>query len=334
MGPEFDDLRGRIAGSVLALSSQTPGTEVDLRAGGAAAWRTDLRRLHRAGFRSVDLVDGWLPLPLLSAAELADLGGALDDAGLVARGLNVSRRSVLDPELGERNVEYSIRAVDAAASLGLPLVSIGLHPRLRPDQKGVLWFWEVPSTPDDTSEATWDLAATRMRAVCAHAATQGIEVSLELYEDTLVRTGADIARLVERVGAANLGVNPDLGNTYRSATPQHEHWLATLRGAIPHMDYWHLKNYTRSTLGPDGPFAVSPTALGEGDIDYRLAIGEALRGGYRGPFVVEHYGGDALDVQRRGREYLERLLDELAEDLAQESAAPVAGPVDESGAPL
>lgn len=332
MGTGSDDLRGRIAGSVLALSSQTPGTGVDLRARGAGAWRTDLRRLHRAGFRAVDLVDGWLPVPLMSAAELADLGGALVDAGLVARGLNVSRRSVLDPELGERNVEYSIRAIDSAAALGLPLVSIGLHPRLRPDQTGVLWFWEVPSTPDDTAEATWELAAARMHTVCAHAETRGIEVSLELYEDTLVRTGGDIARLVQSVGAANFGVNPDLGNTYRSATPQHEHWLATLRGAIPHMDYWHLKNYTRSTLGPDGPFAVSPTALGEGDIDYRLAVGEALRGGYGGPFVVEHYGGDALDVQRRGREYLERLLDELAEDLADQIGAPGTGPADESGA--
>ncbi len=332
MRPGSSDLRERVTGSVLALSGQTPGARTDLRARGATAWRTDLRRLHRAGFRAVDLLDGWLPVPLLSAGELADLGGALVDAGLVARGLNVSRCSVLDPESGGRNVEYSMRAVDAAAALGLPLVSIGLHPRLRPDQQGVLWFWEVPSTADDSSEATWDLMTARIRDICAHAATRGIEVSLELYEDTLVCTGADIARLTGRVGAPNLGVNPDLGNTYRSATPQHEHWLTTLRGAVPYMDYWHLKNYTRSTLGPDGPFAVSPTALGEGDIDYRLAVGEVLRGGYEGPFVVEHYGGDALDVQRRGREYLERLLDELAEDLADESGAPAIDS-DGSGAP-
>lgn len=303
-----------MAGSVLALTAQTPGAMVTRRADGARAWRSELARLARAGFDAVDLVDGWLPYPRLSGAELADLGGALTDVRLTATGLGVTRCSVIDPDAGVANLEYSLRAVDAAATLGIPVIGIGLHPRLRPDQQdGSSWFWEPPSTPDDRSPATWDLAADRVRTICGYAGQRGVAVSVELYEDSLVCTAADVAQLLARIDAPNLGVNPDLGNTYRSATPQREHWLVTLRGSIPSMNYWHLKNYTRSSPGGRGPFAVAPTALGEGDIDYRLAVGEVLRSGYPGPLIVEHYGGDALWMQQRGRDYLEALLDDLAE---------------------
>lgn len=305
-----------IVGSVLALTSQTPGTERDVRSAGPGEWSRQLATLARAGFGSVDLTDGWLPIPLFSAAEIDGLGHALAEAGVTARGLNVSRCSVIDPQRGAANVEYSLRGVDAAVALGLPMLSIGFHPRLRPEQRGTAWFWEFPPSADDRSEQTWATAVTRVRTICDYAVERRITVSIELYEDALVCSAPDIARMIAEVGAVNLGINPDLGNTYRSYTPQREHWLQTLRGAIPHMDYWHLKNYTRSSASPAGPFTVAPTALGEGDIDYRLAVTEVLRSGYTGPLVVEHYGGDALHLQALGRDYLERLVPEVLADLA------------------
>lgn len=94
--------------------------------------------------------------------------------------------------------------------------------------------------------------------------------------------------------ALNLGVNPDLGDTCRSATPQREPWLDTLCGAAPHTNHRHVENHARSSAGRQGPSAVSPTSLGAGDVDDRLVLTTALDAGYRGPVVVEHRGGDAL----------------------------------------
>ena len=51
---------------------------------------------------------------------------------------------------------------------------------------------------------------TRLRDICLYAAERGIQVSLELYEQTLLGSGTDAARLVSDVGAPNLGLNPDL----------------------------------------------------------------------------------------------------------------------------
>ena len=305
-----------VGGSVLALVNQTPGVTTDHRALGPGHWRTQLGRLVRAGFTAVDLTDGWLPIPIMSGAERQTLGEVLADARLTALGLNISRHSLVDPERADEHLDYSLRAVDAAVELGVPLLGVGFHPRLVPAQRLNRMFWEVPLDPPDRSDAVWDQAADRLRQLCTYAAERGIQVSIELYEDTLVCTAADVQRIITAVAAPNLGVNPDLGNTFRSVTAQREHWLETFRGALPHMDFWHLKNYTRASLGGDGPYAVAPTVLGEGMIDYRLAVGEALTAGYRGPFVVEHYGGDAVEMQRRGRDYLLALLDDLRAEQA------------------
>ena len=308
-----------VVGSTLALATQTAGAAVDRRGQGAHRWRTELSRLRRAGFSAIDLVDGWLPFPDMSDDELDDLGSVLDEVQLSARGLSVTRASLIDRERGNAHLERTLHAVEVAATLGVPVLEIGFHPRLDDRSDGV-WFWEVPLPADDRSDATWNLAVERMSSVCARAAELGVQINVELYEDTLVSTGADAARLVSSVGHDNLGVNPDLGNTYRSATPQRESWLTTLRGCLPYMTYWHLKNYTRSSASRQGPFAVSPTALGEGDIDYRLAVGEVLESGYRGPFVLEHYGGDALWMQERGRLYLDRLIGDWFSESGADSA--------------
>ena len=307
-----------IAGSVLSLANQTRGVQTDHHGLGPAHWQRQLGRLRHNGFTHVDLVDGWLPIPDLSSSDLQRLGQVLSDLDLTPVGLNVSRHSLADPERWAEHLDYSCRGVDAAAALGAGVLEVGFHPRLVPAQKEQLMFWEVEVEPEDRSEETWTAVADRLRQLCSYAAERGVQVSIELYEDTLVSTAADVDRIIAAVGADNLGINPDLGNTFRSVTPQREHWLETFRGALPHLDLWHLKNYTRSSLGPQGPFAVAPTALGEGMIDYRLLVGEALRAGFTGPYVVEHYGGDALHLQRLGRVYLSDLLDELAADINDE----------------
>ena len=301
-----------IVGSVLALCTQTPGAR---RGTGATAWRNELAQLRRSGFSRVDLLDSWLPFAELTTSEIDDLGNILAELGLTAACLGTSRRSLIHPENGEANLEYTLRIVEVADRLGLSRVGVGFHPALLDVQRTSAQFWEHAGPPDERTDENWGTAAQRLGVVCDSAASRGIDVNIELYEDSLFCTSHDAARLMAAVGRSNCGVNPDLGNLIRSVTPMRESWLDTFRGCVPHMTYWHLKNYSRSTPAPGGPFSVAPTALGDGAIDYRLAVREAVRGGYAGPFVVEHYGGDALWMQERGAEYLRRLVNDVREEI-------------------
>lgn len=300
-----------IVGSVLALCVQTPGAR---RRSGQTSWRNGLRQLKRSGFDRVDLLDNWLPFADITESEVDDFGNILADLGLTATGLGTSRRSLIDPQLSTENLDYTLRIVEVASRLGLRHVGLGFHPALIEAQKKSTAFWEHPGPPDDRTSENWDRATERLSIVCDFAAARGVDVNIELYEDSLFCTAADATRLTEAVDRKNFGINPDLGNIIRAATPLREPWLVTFRGCVDHMTYWHLKNYTRSTPSQGGPFAVAATALGDGTIDYRLAVTEALRAGYAGPFVIEHYGGDALWMQERGRRYLERLLEDLRQD--------------------
>ncbi len=308
-----DDLSIQVVGSTLALANQSAGADADHRAAGPAGWRGQLGRLKQAGFTSVDLIDGWLPFLELTTTELDELRATMAALELTPRGLSVSRISLVEPGLEDANLERTLAALEVCARLGVPTLEIGFHPRLD-DRSDGIWFWEVPPRADERTEQVWSRAAAAVAEVCDAAAGQDLQVCVELYEDSLVCTAADVAELMGRVDRPNLGVNPDLGNTYRSATPQREPWLQTLRGAAPFTNYWHVKNYARSSAGREGPFAVHPTGLGEGDIDYRLALHTMLAAGYRGPIVVEHYGGDALWMQEQGRRYLERLLADRQEE--------------------
>jgi sugar phosphate isomerase/epimerase len=292
-----------IAGSTLVFAVR-PRDE-PLREAGANAWADELGELREAGFDAVDLVDSWLAPGYLSAAELRELAAALGDTGLRLAGISVVRRSVIDPRDGAANLDYTLRSLDAAAALGAPVVSIGFHRPLTPEQRAAS-FWLVDPPQDDRADATWALAAERVGRVVARAEELGIGVALELHEGTLLDSAAGALRVIELVGSTSLGVNPDLGNLVRVPEPLAAGWEETLRAVLPHTTYWHVKNYAR--VERPGLVVTLPSELEAGHIDYRRALGLALDAGYAGPVCIEHYEGDALGAIARGRAYVEQVV--------------------------
>ena len=88
-----------------------------------------------------------------------------------------------------------------------------------------------------------------------------------------------------------------------------ESWLECVLLCLPVTNYWHTKNYRRVYEHPTGRIVGSiPTTLENGDIDYRTCIEAAHSAGYRGPIVVEHYGGDGIAAQGSGVTYLRGLI--------------------------
>jgi sugar phosphate isomerase/epimerase len=145
-------------------------------------------------------------------------------------------------------------------------------------------------------------AVTRVAELGRHAAELGLELTLEMYEDTYLGTGASSVRLVTEVGLDNVGLNPDVGNLIRLHRPIDD-WQETLRATLPHANYWHVKNYARDENPATGSYTAVPVPLELGLINYRHAVRDALALGF-----CEHYGGDGLSVSALNRDYLRRVL--------------------------
>ncbi|MFF5987338.1 sugar phosphate isomerase/epimerase family protein [Prauserella flavalba] len=299
-----------IGAALLQFPSVTPDGVVVQQAG-ARVWSAVLREVAAAGFDHVDLTDSWLRPGDLDAEGLATLERVLADNGLGVSAISVTRRSVIDPDpdVAAANVAYSLRTVDAAARLGIGVVSVGLHRPLTPAQRAALWFWTEPGPADPVGdERTWAKAVDSLRAIGERAATAGIQVSLEMYEDTYLGTADSAVALHRDVGLANVGLNPDIGNLVRLHRPI-EDWEQLLLRTLPHSNYWHIKNYYRDHDPATGAYFATPAPLESGMISYRRAIEIALACGFTGPICVEHYGGDGLSVCASNREYLRRILE-------------------------
>ncbi|HWE88529.1 MAG TPA: 4-hydroxythreonine-4-phosphate dehydrogenase PdxA [Pseudonocardiaceae bacterium] len=273
----------------------------------AEHWHRTLAEVCDLEFRQVDITDSWLRAGDLTADRRDELISVLADLGLGVPAISTARRSVIDPRHGADNLAYCHRVLDAAAAMGADLVSVGLFQALTEEQRSALWFWTVPGASDPDDPEVWKLAVARLRELGAHAAELGLALSLEMYEDTYLGTADSAVRLVTDIDLPNVGLNPDLGNLVRLQRPV-EAWQSMLDKTLPYANYWHVKNYFRSEDPATGAVFSTPAPLELGVINYRAAIAQAVRSGYRGAFCAEHYGGDGLGVAARNRDYLRALL--------------------------
>ncbi|MGW0811763.1 sugar phosphate isomerase/epimerase family protein [Streptomyces viridiviolaceus] len=297
-------------GAALLQFPDTTGDARPVQEAPPTEWAAVLHEVATEGFRHVDLTDSWLRPGDLPPERLCELARVLKEHALGVSAISVTRRSVIDPDpaVAEANLAYLLRTVDAAAELGTTVVCAGLHRPLTEAQRQAVWFWHEPggSDPEDDPR-TWSLAVERLRTAGERAARHGLRLSLEMYEDTYLGDPATAVRLVRDIGLANVGINPDIGNLVRLHRPV-PHWEELLRPALPHVNYWHVKNYHRDFDPATGAYFAVPAPLQGGVIDYRRALDLALRAGFDGPICTEHYGGDGLGVSAGNRDYLRRLL--------------------------
>lgn len=294
---------------ITAALLQFPGIDAegrDINDADAAKWADVLGEVKEAGFANADLTDSWVRPGDLSSSRLAEFKQAADDVGIGIPVISAIRRSVLDEANWQSNLSYSHRTLDAAAELGCEVVSFGLHQALTPQQQEQLWFWTVEGHKDPSNDQdAWDSAVSRLRELGRHAAEAGILMSLEMYEDTYLGTADSSVRLVEEIGLANVGLNPDVGNLIRLHRPI-EDWKYVLAQTLPYANYWHVKNYIRDEDVARNSFVAMPAPMESGLINYREAFKMALAAGYQGIICTEHYGGDGLSVTASNQEYLRR----------------------------
>ena len=297
-----------IAGSMLVFGGTTAdGTPV--WEAPAAYWADCLRQMRELGFDHIDPTDTWLPLQKLTDQRLAEFKQVLSDEGLGISSISMTRNSVVDAQHGERNLADAHRLIDLAPELGAAIVNTGFMQELTPAQEEAVWFWLEDGHQDDPSLRP--LAIDRTRELGDHAKANGIQLSLEMYEDTFIGTPDEAVAFVKEVGHDAVGLNPDLGNLVRLHRPLHE-----LGGTpdemyekvLPHSNFWHIKNYTRDEDPTTGGYSSAPAPLKYGYINYRRIIRRALELGYSGPFCCEHYGSDSIGVCAENRDYIRQII--------------------------
>jgi sugar phosphate isomerase/epimerase len=272
-----------------------------------AEWAKHLNLVARSGFTEVDPTDTWVRVGDLSPERLTEFQSVLKDAGLTIPAISTSRRSVMDPEHGKEYLAYSHRLLDVAATLGVPLVSFGFFQALKPAQQKALWFWLADGWHDDESPEARSRAASLIRELAEHAQGNGQQITLEMYEDTYVGTADGAIQFLEEVGHEACGLNPDIGNFVRLHRPL-EPVQDMLDKLLPYANYWHVKNYLRDEDPETGQVMTFPVPMEFGLINYRAAISQAVGLGFRGAFLCEHYGSDAITVIAKNRAYVRDIL--------------------------
>jgi sugar phosphate isomerase/epimerase len=271
----------------------------------ASVWAGQMRQVRQLGFDFIDPTDAWVPLGALTEVRVKEFQAALADEGLAVSSISMTRNSVVDVQHGEANLATAHRLIDLAPEFGATVVNTGFMQAVTPAQQKALWFWLADGHKDDP--ALRPLAIERIRELGNHAEQNGIQLSLEMYEDTYVGTADDAVSFVTDVNHPSVGLNPDIGNLIRLHRPMPA-FMEMFEKVLPFANFWHIKNYFRDEDPQTGSYASAPMPLKTGIINYRNVIRRALELGYSGPFCCEHYGSDSLGVCAENRDYIKQVL--------------------------
>ena len=293
-----------IAANMLGFGNRAPDGG-HIKDAPSAVWAAQLRQVRELGFDYIDPTDAWVPLAALSDSRIEEFQGVLRDEGLAISSISMTRNSVVDVANGVQNLADAHRLIDLAPSFGATIVNTGFMQAITEEQSEQIWFWLVEGHVDDP--ALRDLAIERVRELGDHARTNGIELSLEMYEDTYIGTPDDAVQFIRDVDHDAVGLNPDLGNLIRLHRPM-PHFSEMYAKVLPYSNFWHIKNYSRDYDPATGAYSSAPLPLKYGYINYRQMIRLALDLGYQGPFCCEHYGSDSLGVCAENREYIQQVL--------------------------
>jgi len=232
-----------------------------------------LEMLRDAGYDGVALTLDHVhfdPFAPRLRARAERLGALLDELGL-ARVVETDSRFLLDRErpdfpslLSEgrqRRIELLRRAIDVAAALGAPVVSLRSGP--------------APAGQDPVS--AWTLLMDGLERLLASAERRGVVLGLEPEGGMLVERLDDFDTLARRLGdPPGLGLTLDLGH-FAAVEPGPV--AESVRRSAGRLVHVHAKDMRRS--------GDEQLMLGDGDLDLRAAVQALDACGYGGLVAVE-----------------------------------------------
>jgi sugar phosphate isomerase/epimerase len=229
--------------------------------------------VHQLGFRTIQFgklperyyspEGGRLLTEMLQRNDLEAAALCMVYDGESYSDLDAVRRTVgfVPSGMVEGRVAYSLRVVDTAADLGVPLVTAHV---------GI-----IPSEPEDPS---YQRVQRAVAAIADHAQKRGVKLALETGQET----ADELIGLIDRVDAP-VWVNFDGANFVAYSTQDPLEALSLLYSRTLMV---HIKDY----LPPpkEGRF-IQPCPLGQGAARIDETISFLMERGFAGPLILEQY---------------------------------------------
>ena len=280
-----------------------PGLPTD-----ASDRRQFLAKVKEIGFEGIEL-----PAMNLADAAVDTLRAELEDAGVPCVAIR-GGGGAAHPRVAAANKKRMEEAVRFAAKIGASVVnSTVTTPPRDPGGKGTYRGESVSQGSSRyASEADYERTANAVTDVANVAADLGVEISIEVHQNSIADNSWSALHLRGLIDAPNVGINPDLGNIYWTYDIPEESCENAIVALAPHVNYWHCKSLCRVHI-PDLETAIYvQVPLPDGEIDYRFAIAALLDAGYEGYLAIEGVrDGDAFHQDGRSVAYVKSVLAEL-----------------------
>lgn len=187
-----------------------------------------------------------------------------------------------DPAVRERRAAYTRAAIELAAAVGAPCVSVtsGRTQADVPPEQGLEHF------------------ASALAPLCTYAADRGVKLGIESEPALLVERATEVASLIDRVGHPALGANLDVGHAVCIGEDPTES-IRRLAGRI-----WNV--HVEDIRGGKHHHRIP----GDGDLDFAAIFRALSATGYTGAVTVELYTCSAIadEAARRSHGVLAPLL--------------------------
>jgi sugar phosphate isomerase/epimerase len=267
------------------------------------------RQVSQSGFDGLDISDSW-PFAALDKNGAAQTRTLAARHGLAIPTISCMGKTLCHPELGENNLRTLMHAIDTAEWLGAEVLNIALAIPRSPGVAPVMGAAHSPGGSLAATDSDFAITALRLREVARMARDRGLHISVEMHDRSLADTAVSLLRILDEVDEPNVGANPDLCNGYRAYSVPPEPWIDALRKLAPRANLWHINNMQRVYFQEIDRAAFVERPLGEGDIDYRLALKLMRQADFSGWAVIEYKGsGDPFEVLAQGRRYFRKLTD-------------------------
>lgn len=175
----------------------------------------------------------------------------------------------LGTEVATLDEERLVKAFEASAYLGIPVVNIG-------------------SGGQTGNEEDFQRQTDRIAKMAEKAGEYGVILGLKPHVGAAIHDVDTVLRALEKIKSPSLGINLDPSHIHRSGDESHE----VLSQLIDHVKHIHI----RDCVGRDqGPGTAQDQVCGRGDVDLFAYCKEMVKGGYSGNVCLEIIGANVAN---------------------------------------
>ena len=271
---------------------------------------TFLKKAKEIGFDGIELGASVLDQP-----NVESLRAELEDAGLPCVAIR-GGGGFTNPRTAAGMTKRWAEIIHFAAQIGAGVVNSTVGGVPAPDPRGIGTYRgeRISQSSSRTArEEDYERTARGISEAAKVAADHGLQISIEIHQQSVVDNSWSARHLIELVDAPNVGINPDLGNIYWTYDIPEESCEDAIAALAPHCNYWHCKNLYRVHIPDLEKSILLQAPIPDGDIDYRFAISAMLAAGYNGYLAIEGMRlGDQFHNDGKSVAYVKSLIEALS----------------------